>query len=137
MSSYNRVVLLGNLTRDPETKFSQGGMAICKFGMAMNRKFTRNGEKVEEVCFVDVTAFDKTGKVVQDYVRKGNLLFVEGRLNFSTWEKDGKKASKLEVIADTVQLMPNGERREPVGGGKSGERVQFGDGPVDESLIPF
>lgn len=139
MANYNRVVLIGNLTREPELKYTQGGTALCKFGLAISRKFGKGDEKKEEVCFVDITAFGKVGEVVANYCEKGKPVLVEGRLNYSTWEKDGKKNHRLDVVAENVQLLGSGKGGKSKSSG-SGERVQMfddRDGPVDESLIPF
>lgn len=103
MSNFNKVILLGNLTRDVEVRNSQGGLAIGKFGMAMNRK-GKDGK--ESTCFVDLTAFGRQAEVLAEYVGKGSLLFVEGRLSFSTWEtKDGCKHNKLEVVVENFQFV--------------------------------
>lgn len=80
MANFNKVILLGNLTRDIELRTSQGGMAIAKFGMAINRKWSQNGEQKESTCFVDLTAFGRQAEVLGQYVKKGSQLFVEGRL---------------------------------------------------------
>src|SRR5262245_49916286 len=93
MANYNRVLLMGNLTRDPEIRYSQGGgrdgsgSAICKFGLAVNRTWKNQaGEKQEEVCFVDITVFGRTAENCNEYLRKGRPVFVEGRLNYDQWE---------------------------------------------------
>ena len=112
MASANIVILMGNLTRNPETTFTPSNTAICKFGMAVNRKYKgADGQQKEDVCFVDITAFARTAEIVQQYVHKGDLLFVEGRLNFSSWTaQDGGKRSKLDVVVENIQLMPNGQQ---------------------------
>ena len=79
MANFNKVILLGNLTRDIELRTSQGGMAIAKFGMAINRKWSQNGEQKESTCFVDLTAFGRQAEVLNQYVKKGSQLFIEGR----------------------------------------------------------
>ena len=106
MSSFNKVIILGNLTRDPELRSTQSGQQIAKFGMAINRKFASGGEKREETCFVDLTAWGKQAEILHQYTKKGSALLVEGRLSFSTWEgKDGKKRSKLEVVVENFQFI--------------------------------
>ncbi|MFK7743241.1 MAG: single-stranded DNA-binding protein, partial [Planctomycetota bacterium] len=107
MANFNKVILMGNLTRDIEMRHTQSGMAIAKFGMAINRKSsTQSGEQRESTCFVDMTAFGKQAELLSQYVRKGSPLFVDGRLEFSTWEsQDGGKRSKLEVIVENFQFM--------------------------------
>jgi single-strand DNA-binding protein len=98
----NIVILVGRLTRDPELK-KVGETSICKFGLATSRTF----KKEEKTTFVDCTAFGQTGELVSTYMKKGSLLFLSGRLDFSSWEdKDGGKRSKLEVIAEHIQFGP-------------------------------
>jgi single-strand DNA-binding protein len=107
MASYNRVILLGNLTRDPELKYLPSGMAVVDIGLAVNdRRKNANGEWIEETTFVDITLFGRTAEVVSEYVGKGAPLFVEGRLKLDTWETpDHQKRSKLKVIGDRIQLL--------------------------------
>jgi single-strand DNA-binding protein len=105
-ANFNRVILMGNLTRDPEIRYLPSGSAVADFGMAINRKYrTKDGQEGEETCFVDVSAWGRQGEVVAQYVSKGSPLFVEGRLKLDQWEKDGQKRSKLTVVAERVQLM--------------------------------
>ena len=104
--SYNKIILVGNLTRDIELRYSQGGRAIAKTAIATSRKFTSNGEKKEEVCFVDVTFFGRSGEVANQYLRKGSKILVEGRLNFEQWvDQNGGKRSKHSVTAETMQML--------------------------------
>ena len=103
---FNKIILVGNLTRDIELRYSQGGMAIAKTAIATSRKFTSNGEKKEEVCFVDVTFFGRSGEVANQYLRKGSKILVEGRLNFEQWtDQNGQKRSKHSVTAETMQML--------------------------------
>jgi single-strand DNA-binding protein len=126
MASFNKVILMGNLTRDVELRHTQSGQALAKFGMAMNRKYTVNGESKEETCFVDLTAWGKQAELLNQYVRKGSQLFVEGRLQYSTWEsQEGGKRSKLEVVVENFQFVgagrgAGGGAEEMGGGGGSG-----------------
>ena len=100
MANFNKVILLGNLTRDVEMRHTQGGTAIGKLGMAVNRRYTQNGETKESTCFVDLTAWGRQAEILSQYTSKGSQLFIEGRLEYSTWEsKEGGKRSKLEVGA--------------------------------------
>ena len=118
MANFNKVILMGNLTRDIEMRTTQGGMQIAKFGLAINRKWSQNGEQKESTCFVDLTAFGRQAEVLGQYVGKGSPLFVEGRLEYSTWEsQEGGKRSKLEVIVENFQFVgaPRG-----AGGGEGG-----------------
>lgn len=119
MANYNKVILLGNLTRDIELRHTQSGMALAKFGMAINRKWSQNGEQKESTCFVDLTAWGRQAEVLNQYVKKGSQLFVEGRLEYSTWEAEGGgKRSKLEVVVENFQFVGAGGRAG--GGGAAG-----------------
>jgi len=103
---FNKIILVGNLTRDIELRYSQGGMGIAKTAIATSRKFTSNGEKKEEVCFVDITFFGRSAEVANQYLRKGSKILVEGRLNFEQWvDQNGQKRSKHSVIAETMQML--------------------------------
>ena len=145
MANFNKVFLMGNLTRDPELRSTQGGTQVCKFGLAVNRKYTSNGQQQEETCFVDLTAFGRQAEVINQYCAKGRPLFVEGRLQFSTWQtQDGQKRNKLEVIVENFQFMGQGQGGAGGGGGGGAGRAQgggFGDaggfGDSAESEIPF
>lgn len=103
---YNKVILVGNLTRDIELKYSSGGMGIAKTAIATSRKFTTNGEKKEEVCFVDITFFGRSAEVANQYLRKGSKILAEGRLNFEQWvDQNGQKRSKHSVTVETMQML--------------------------------
>lgn len=103
---FNKVILVGNLTRDIELRYSQGGMGIAKSAIATSRKFTSNGEKKEEVCFVDITFFGRSAEVANQYLRKGSKILVEGRLNFEQWvDQNGQKRSKHSVTVETMQML--------------------------------
>ena len=106
MASFNKVLLMGNLTRDPELRYTASGAAVASFGLAVNRKFKQGEEWKDEVCFVDITVWAKQGENCAQYLNKGSLVFLEGRLNYQTWEADGgQKRSKLEVVANNVQFL--------------------------------
>jgi single-strand DNA-binding protein len=106
MASFNRVILLGNVTRDPELRYISSGTAVTDVGLAVNdRRKNASGEWVEETTFVDVTLWGRTAEVAGEYVTKGSPLLIEGRLKLDTWEKDGKKNSKLRVVCDRMQLL--------------------------------
>jgi single-strand DNA-binding protein len=118
MASYNKVILMGNLTRDPELQYLPSGTAVAKFGLAVNRVYNdrQSGERKEDVCFVDITAWARQAEVCNEYLRKGSPVFLEGRLNFNSWETDdGQRRSKLDVVAERVQLV--GGRQDGDGGG--------------------
>jgi single-strand DNA-binding protein len=103
---FNKVILVGNLTRDIELRYSQAGMGIAKTALATTRKFTANGEKKEEVCFVDVTFFGRSAEIANQYLRKGSKVLVEGRLNFEQWvDQNGGKRSKHSVTAESMQML--------------------------------
>ena len=103
---FNKVILVGNCTRDIELRYSQAGMGIANTAIATTRKYTSNGEKKEEVCFVDITFFARSAEVANQYLRKGSKILVEGRLNFDQWvDKDGQKKSKHSVVAETMQML--------------------------------
>ena len=117
MASYNRVILIGNLTRDPELRYTPSGMAVTDIGLAVNdRRKTPNGEWVDEPTFIDITLWGRTAEVVSEYCTKGKPLMVEGRLKLDTWETDGQKKSKLKVIGEKVQLLGTKD-----GGGSGGD----------------
>jgi single-strand DNA-binding protein len=122
MASFNKVILVGNLTRDPELRYTPKGTAVAKIGLAVNRVWTNDaGEKKEEVTFVDVEVWGRTAENVGQYMRKGRPILIEGRLKLDQWDdkQTGQKKSKLSVVADTVQFLssPNGG----TGGGGGGE----------------
>ncbi|HXM33094.1 MAG TPA: single-stranded DNA-binding protein [Chthoniobacterales bacterium] len=119
MASFNKVILLGNLTRDPEVRYTPKGTAVADLGLAINRTYTaENGEKREEVTFVDVTFWGRTAEVAGEYLKKGRPVFVEGRLQLDSWDdkQSGQKRSKLKVIGENMQML--GSR--PGGGGSTG-----------------
>jgi single-strand DNA-binding protein len=123
MASYNRVILVGNLTRDIELKYTQGGTAVTDIGLAVNdRRKTATGEWVDETTFVDVTLWGRTAEVASEYLGKGSPILIEGRLKLDTWETDGQKRSKLRVVCDRMQMLSGrsdaggGPRRESTGG---------------------
>ena len=162
MANFNKVILMGNLTRDVELRHTQSGQALAKLGMAVNRKYSVNGEAKESTCFVDLTAWGKQAELLSQYLRKGSQLFVEGRLEYSTWEsQEGGKRSKLEVVVENFQFVGaprgasgggggaapageegGGERRAPTRRpapqeGGAGGAGGGGGGDVDYGDIPF
>ena len=103
---YNKIILVGNLTRDIELRYSQSGMGIANTAIATSRKFTSNGEKKEEVCFVDITFFARSAEIANQYLRKGSKILIEGRLNFDQWvDQNGQKRSKHSVVVETMQML--------------------------------
>jgi|SRR5579885_547469 single-strand DNA-binding protein len=141
MPNVNVVILCGNLCRDPETRTTAGGTSLCKFSLAVNRKWKdQAGELKEEATFVDVTAWGKTGEVVAQYTRKGDPLLIEGRLQLEQWtSREGEKRSKLSVVAERVQLM--GKKGDDGGGGQRGAGArasqEVADATSHEGNIPF
>lgn len=115
MASLNKVFLIGNLTRDPDLRYTPGGMAVCDLGLATTRRFTVNNQDREETCFVDITVWGKVGENCKNFLEKGSPVMVEGRLQLDQWEdQNGVKKSKLRVVAESVQFL--GARRNPQGG---------------------
>ena len=103
---YNKTILVGNLTRDIELRYSQAGMAIANTAIATSRKFTSNGEKKEEVCFMDITFFARSAEVANQYLHKGSKILVAGHLTFNQWvNQNGGKRSKHSVVVETMQML--------------------------------
>lgn len=113
MSSFNKVYLVGNLTRDPESRDLPSGTKLASFGLAVNRSYRKaDGEEVEETTFVDIDAFGRSAENILKYCSKGDPLMVEGRLRYQNWEtENGDKRSKLTVMLETFQFLPRGERK--------------------------
>lgn len=113
MSSYNRVILMGNLTRDVELKYTPSGTAVAEIGLAVNdRRKDAGGQWVDETTFCDVTLWGRQAEVASEYTRKGSSILIEGRLKLDQWEKDGQKRSKLRVVAENLRLLGGkGEQR--------------------------
>ena len=129
MASLNKVLLMGNLTRNPEIRYTPGGSAVCEFGMAMNRRFMQaNGQEKDETCFVDITVWGKQAESSSRFLQKGSSVFVEGRLVYDQWtEKEtGNKRSRLRIYAERVQFLdrrdaaPQGNDGYPAAGGGYG-----------------
>jgi single-strand DNA-binding protein len=147
MASFNRVILVGNLTRDPELRYIPSGTAVTEVGLAVNdRRKNASGEWIDETTFIDVTLWGRTAEVASEYLNKGSSVLIEGRLKLDTWEKDGKKNSKLRVIGERMQMLggrsggPGGSRG-PAGGGAreaapASARDEFEAPPPDDD-IPF
>ncbi|MGC2626679.1 MAG: single-stranded DNA-binding protein [Candidatus Udaeobacter sp.] len=144
MANLNKVLLLGNVTRDPEVRYTPKGSAVCDLGVAVNRSYTTDsGEKREEVTFVDVTLWGRTAEVASEYLKKGRPVFIEGRLQMDTWDdkQTGQKRTRLRVVAENMQLLG---ARPPGGAEAPGESRQTSVPPKksassepDEDEIPF
>jgi single-strand DNA-binding protein len=122
MASFNKVILLGNLTRDPEMRATPGGLSICKFTVACNRKFKmQNGEEREDVAFIDVDSFGKQAEVIAKYFTKGKPILLEGRLKLDKWEDKTtkEKRSKLGVVLETFTFVGGGREGGESGGGEA------------------
>jgi single-strand DNA-binding protein len=132
MASYNRVILVGNLTRDIELKYTPGGTAVTDIGMAVNdRRKSASGEWIDETTFVDVTLWGRTAEVASEYLGKGSPILVEGRLKLDQWETDGQKRSKLRVVCDRMQML-GGPAGSGGGGGRPRHSVdEHGDYPAE------
>ena len=154
MANVNKVILIGNLTRDPEIRHTPKGTAVGDIALAINRVYTsETGEKREETTYVDVTLWGRTAEIAQQYLKKGRPAYIEGRLQMDTWEDKatGQKRSKLKVVAEALQLL-GGRGEDGTGaapGGGSGRRMDEGyseerppsrsmssSGPEDDD-IPF
>ena len=120
MASYNRVILIGNLTRDPEMKYLPSGTAVTNFGLAMNERYTdrQTGEQKESTCFVDIEAWGRQAEIANEYLNKGRPVFIEGALKFDSWEtEDGSKRSRISVRAFRLQFIGGRTDGDGTGGG--------------------
>lgn len=147
MASFNRVILVGNLTRDPELRYIPSGTAVSEIGLAVNDRVKRGDQWVDEVTFVDVTLWARTAEIANEYLSKGSPVLIEGRLKLDRWEKDGQKHSKLRVVGERMQML--GSRDGGGRGGRSsgggGDQSQYDEseqympagGPPPNDDIPF
>ncbi|NOT02170.1 MAG: single-stranded DNA-binding protein [Phycisphaerales bacterium] len=134
MANFNRVILAGNLTRDPELSHTPSSTAVCKFGIAVNRTWTnkQTNEKHEDVMFIDCVAWSRSAEVINQYCRKGKPLLIEGRLNLDTWTSpEGQKRSKHTVVVESFQFLggPDGGGQRSESGPRSEGRPKSEDGP--------
>lgn len=143
MANLNKVLLLGNVTRDPEVRYTPKGSAVCDLGVAVNRNYTTDsGEKREEVTFVDVTLWGRTAEVASEYLKKGRPVFVEGRLQMDTWDdkQTGQKRTRLRVVAENMQLLGGRPSGGVEGPGESRQASappkKSGTSETDEDEIP-
>lgn len=131
MASFNKVILLGNLTRDPEVRYTPKGTAVAEIGLAVNRIYSsgEGGEKREEVTFIDVTLWGRTAEIAGEYLKKGRPVLIEGRLQLDSWEdkQSGQKRNKLKVVGEAMQLL---------GGGRGGDAEEGGGGPRPQRTAP-
>jgi single-strand DNA-binding protein len=144
--NFNRVILAGNMTRDPELRFTNDGIPVCSFGIAVNRVRSRS----EEVDFFNISAWRELGETIANYKKKGDPILVEGRLQYRTWEaQDGSKRSAVDVVADNVQFLGRpgdsddgassggGAQARSGGGGRGGRREEVDIDETDFEDIPF
>ena len=132
--SYNKTIMLGNLTKDPELKYLPSQTAVCTFGIATNRKWKdQSGKENEEVCFVDCVMFGKRGEALNKYFSKGDPIFIEGRLTLDTWKaQDGTQRSKHKISVENFEFA--GGRKQETGTAKQQEPAVE---PIDDDSIPF
>ncbi len=145
MANLNKVFLIGNLTRDPQLRYTPSGAAVADLGMAVNRKFKgQDGSWKDDVCYVNLTAWGKTAENAAEYLSKGRSVFVEGRLKFDQWDdkQSGQKRSKLSVVVESLQFL--GSRGDGVKGGQGGRSgappsgdSSFEPAPGADNDIPF
>ena len=147
MASYNKVILMGNLTRDPEVKFLPNGTAVANFGLAVNESYTdrQTGEQKESVCFVDIEAWGRQAEVVGEYFTKGRPILVEGSLRYDSWEADdGTRRNRLRVRLQRFQFVGGRRDEDEMGGGyadaqpaaSSGQPVSYQDAPAPQASAP-
>jgi len=142
MANFNKVILLGNLTRDPQLSYLPSQTPVVDFGLATNRRWTgQDGQQREETCFVDCRAFGKPAETINKYCKKGRLLLVEGRLTFDSWTgQDGTKRSKLRITVEGFQFMPTGGARQASADGEGESQIPSADAGQDQTGgddIPF
>ena len=146
MANLNKVFLMGNLTRDPELRYTPSGTAVVDFGLAINRTYTTGGEQKQETCYVDVTMWGKRAVVISEYFTKGRPIFIEGRQRFDSWDSAEGRRSKLSVVAENFEFLGGGGKAERSGAppskpGKSGpppKDVPPEEGSdVSDDEIPF
>ncbi len=137
MTSFNKVILMGNLTRDPEVRYTPNGIAVASFAIAVNRKYKQGDETKEEVSYIDIVVFGKQAESCGQYINKGDSVLIDGRLQQRRWDdkETGQKRNKIEVVAQSVNFMPKRSSGGKGGGDSHPESVS--EAPVDEGEIPF
>ncbi|MBU4312340.1 MAG: single-stranded DNA-binding protein [Candidatus Omnitrophica bacterium] len=135
MANLNKIFLMGNLTRDPELRYVPSGAPVATFGLAVNRRYvTQNGEKKDDVCFVRIVVFGKQAESCSQYLSKGRLVFIEGRLQYRSWEQDGQKRNTLDVVADRVQFLGGPRAAGDAGAAPEAPKEEFAHGAGDAEL---
>jgi single-strand DNA-binding protein len=141
LSNYNKVILMGNLTRDPEVRFTRDGAPVASFTLAINNRYRQENETKEDVSFIDVVTFGKQADLVKNYLEKGSPVLIEGRLQQRRWEQEGQKRSKIEVVTQSVTFVgPGRSSKSSSGGPGSEEESGFQGFPAEsgpEGDIPF
>lgn len=134
MVNFNKVILGGNLTRDPEVRYTPNGTQITSFGLAINRKYRQGDEQKEDTCFVDVSTFARQAELCAQYLTKGRPILLEGRLQFRSWEdqQSGQRRSKLDVVADRVNFLGGRDQDSPQPSGQA----QGGGTPPGHDIPP-
>lgn len=139
MASFNKVILMGNVTRDPELRYTQGGTSVCEIGLAVNHRYKdRDGNVKEDVTFVDVTLWGRTAEIAGEYLAKGRPVMIEGRLQMDSWEdkQTGQKRTKLKVVGESMQLL--GSRGQQSAPAESGAASAPAGEPFDpDKDVPF
>ncbi|MCX8083930.1 MAG: single-stranded DNA-binding protein [Calditerrivibrio sp.] len=134
MGFFNKVILLGNVTRNPEVRvIASTSTTVARFGLAVNRRYKSGDSMKDEVCYIDIVAFSKLGDFCNEFVTKGLSVLVEGRLSYRTWEQDGVKKSKHEIIAENIQLVWKKDRSDI----NDAIEESYSSSDIDEEDIPF
>jgi single-strand DNA-binding protein len=139
MASLNKVFLIGNLTRDPDLRYTPNGTAVVTFGLAINRNYTTgSGEKKEETCFARIVVFGRQAENCNQFLAKGRQVFIEGRLQYRSWESDGQKRSSLDVVAERVQFLtrPRSQEEAAATKGELLQDISFGEEEIELNEPP-
>lgn len=142
MASFNRVILAGNLTRDPQLSYTPSNTPVCEFGMAINRRRKdKDGNTKEEVCYVDLTSYGRTAETINQYMNKGQPVLVEGRLRYNQWtNKEGQKRNKLDVVVENFTFLGTGrgaDTKSAQPAGQGGGPAPGNEQPLEDADIPF
>jgi single-strand DNA-binding protein len=137
MANFNKVILMGNLTKDPEIRYTPSGTPVATFGLAVNRRYKQGEELKDEVCYIDIVVFGKQAEHCGQYLGKGNGVIVDGRLQQRRWETDdGQKRSKHEVVAQTINFLPKRPDQSPAGGATGvGKTAPAPEAPPHEEFV--
>lgn len=133
MASYNRVVLVGNLTRDVELRYTPNNTAVTEISIAVNERVKRNEQWTDEVHYFDITLWSRLAEIAAEYLSKGSSVLIEGRLKLDRWEQDGKNRSKIKIIGEKMQMLSS---RSGGGNGASSDASSHDESEVDSSPVP-